>query len=196
MDAHAPPASLVRRAFSAGLVAGLLALFVRTFVVQLIVVESGSMEPTLLVGDFVLIDRLAYAAPRWMLAPGRAPRAGDVLLFRQPRAANERWVKRCVAVAGDEVEVEGERIWNGGRLVPAPTAADSPRADGATAAARRWTIPPGSIFLAGDHRAASMDSRAFGPVPLERALGRAVCVLGSRSPENGILWRRFALPVR
>ena len=193
MDANAPPAALARRALAAGLVALLLALFVRTFVLQLVVVASGSMEPTLLEGDLVLVDRLAHVARGGLLVAGRAPRRGDVLLLRHSGAAVERWIKRCVAIAGDEVEVEGDRIWLGGRLVPAM--ADEPGPD-VTGASRTWRLPPDSLFLVGDHRAASTDSRSFGPVPAASVLGRVVVVLWSRAPDDGIRWRRVALPVR
>lgn len=181
MDANAPPAALARRALAAGLVALLLALFVRTFVLQLVVVASGSMEPTLLAGDLVLVDRLAHV--------GR----GDVLLFRHSGAAVERWIKRCVAIEGDEVEVEGDRIWLGGRLVPAMAGEPGPDV---AAASRTWRLPPDSLFLVGDHRAASTDSRTFGPVPVASVLGRVVIVLWSRAPDDGVRWRRVAHPVR
>jgi signal peptidase I len=168
--AHFPPAALnaALGALRAGLIAVLLALFARGFVLELRVIAGGSMAPTLLPGDRILVDRMIYArglpAPLARLLPVREPARGDVVLARSPDDERTALVKRCVALAGDRI---------------------------ATA-----VVPAGAVWLEGDHRADSHDSRAFGPVARRFVSGRVVRVLASKSPRGGWRWSRTFCAVR
>lgn len=162
------PAAALRRALAAGLVAVLAALYVRTFVVEIVLVPSGSMAPALVAGDRVAVDRLLYGGsfpPLSWLLPTRAPAPGDVVVFRSPEARGRLLVKRCVATGGEPYE--------GGY------------------------VPPGTLFLLGDAREHSHDSRAFGPVGRGAVVGRAAAVLWSVAPGRAALrWGRTLARVR
>lgn len=170
MVAHLPSAALsaARGALRAGLAAVLLALFARGFVLELRVIAGGSMAPTLLPGDRVLVDRMLFArdlpAPIARLLPVREPERGDVLLARSPEAARPVLIKRCVAVGGERI----------GSLL----------------------VPQGAVWLEGDHRADSRDSRAFGAVDRSAVAGRVVGILASKSPRGSWRWSRSLRAVR
>ena len=168
MVPHPPPAAL-SRAFRTALVALLAALYARGFVVELRAIASGSMDPTLVVGDQLLVDRMVYAGrdlPPVLarLLPVREPRRGDLVVLRSPEDRRAVLVKRCTALAGDRVS-------------------------GAT-------VPPAALWVEGDRRSSSHDSRAFGPVERRDLVGRALLVVLSRPPGGG--WRvgRTLAPVR
>jgi signal peptidase I len=174
VDALVPSAALSARgrlasALRAVLVAALVALFARAFVVAAAIVPSGSMRPTLLPGDRVLVDRWLDAAdlPAALraLLPVRALAVGDVLWLRSPENPAASLVKRCAAVAGDRF---------GGRLLGA-----------------------GEIAVLGDNRTDSRDSRAFGAVPARAAQGRVLLVLWSRAEAGEApRWQRIGRRVR
>ena len=112
MDAHAPPAELNRGASALArcvLVALLLALFVRAFVLEVVSIPSASMTPALEPGDQVLVNRFLYTGPRFGLLPRRPVHPGDVVLFRPPFDRRQEFVKRCVGASGD---------WFGGGVLP------------------------------------------------------------------------------
>lgn len=156
MGALVPPAALIhgaRGAARAAIVALLLALFVRAFLLQVVSIPSESMLPTLAPGDQVLVNRFLYTGPGYWVLPRREVRKGDVVLFRPPFDRRQDYVKRCVGLGGD---------WEGGGVLAA-----------------------GVIWLEGDARERSLDSRRFGAVPESALEGRALAVLWSRSPDAG-----------
>jgi signal peptidase I len=105
--------SVAREYYEAILVAFILALFVRTFVFENFKIPSGSMEDNLLVGDHLVVNKFIYAphlgTPLHRLLPYREPRPGDVVVFKFPNDPRRDFIKRCVAVAGDTVEVRSRR---------------------------------------------------------------------------------------
>jgi signal peptidase I len=121
-------------------------------------VASSSMEPTLNSGDHVLIASRAYRSA----GPGR----GDLVVFKGPDGP---LVKRVAAIAGDEVGIEDGQLVVNGRIVPEP-AVDPNTVDGLYYGP--VTVPPGSIFVLGDNRANSVDSRTFGPIRLDALVGK------------------------
>jgi signal peptidase I len=161
-----------RRALEVALVALLLALHLRTFVLQIVAVPTGSMAPALAAGDVVVVNRLVYAAdvpaPLAALLPVAAPRVGDVVVFRSPEALARLLVKRCVATGGG--------AFAGGYL------------------------PAGTLALVGDNARLSHDSRAFGPVARSLVVGRAALVLWSVERQGGgggrLRWARILTRVR
>ena len=149
---------------------------VHTFVAQPFRVEQSSMESTLLPEQYVLVDKLT---PRWT-----PYERGDIVVFEPPETwASERrdpFIKRVIGLPGDRVEIEdGLVLVNGVELDepylflrrgrPEPT---DPGSDGDT-----WVVPVGLLFVMGDHRSASADSREFGPVDVSTVLGRAAPAL-------------------
>ena len=102
----------------------LLILFFKTFVAQQFTIPSASMRNTLQIGDHVLVNKFLFAVPQWRWEerwfPMRAPRRGDIIVFRFPGDREEDWVKRCVALAGDTVEFRNKRLYVNGRLATGP----------------------------------------------------------------------------
>ena len=102
----------------------LLILFFKTFVAQQFTIPSPSMRNTLLIGDHLLVNKFLYAAPQWAweerLFPMRPPRRGDIIVFRYPGDRAQDWVKRCVALPGDTVQIRDKRLFVNGTQVTGP----------------------------------------------------------------------------
>lgn len=162
-------------------------------------VPSGSMEPTLAVGDRLAVDKSAYGlrvplTEVWLTES--EPQRGDVVVFGSP-ATGDTLVKRLVALPGDRLAFDGEHLVLNGERVAQRFTADGARVEhlpGALhplhpeaeqgPALREVVVPPRHYFMMGDHRGNSADSRMWGFVPREKLLGRAVAIL--YSPREGI----------
>jgi signal peptidase I len=143
----------------------LLALVVQQFVIKPYVIPSPSMEPTLMEGDRVLVNRLVYHF--------RVPKIGDIIVFHPPGGvSSDPFIKRVVAVGGDTVSVHDGVLWVNGQaqqepfLMEHPIVEDSPEVK----------IPSGYVWAMGDNRNNSGDSRVFGPVKLDEIIGEAIAV--------------------
>jgi signal peptidase I len=201
----------------------LLALVIRQLVVQAFRIPTGSMERTLLVGDFLFVNKFLYGAktperirlfghtlvsglPVLQLPALRQPRQGDIIVFEYPLDRNLDYIKRCVAVAGDTVEVREGLLYVNGTLYESnfgdrdgdhscvsdwrvPDACPPPRAHHDQAAFRRGTqlnrkfgpfvVPEDHIFMMGDNRYNSADSRYWGPLPVDLIKGKALFIYWS-----------------
>ncbi len=199
--------ALLREYVEAVLVAVVFALFAKAFLVETYQIPSGSMEPSLLVGDHVVVDKLGWAPrklPWGPLLPSRVIRRGDVVVFRGPEEPGRDFIKRAVALPGETVEVRDKRIVVDGVVQEEPWVVHRDPAvlsgEGLPASLRGRdelaprTLPGGAFFALGDNRDESRDSRAWGPVPLGNVRGRALFVYWSvRPPEEPILGRNAAL---
>jgi signal peptidase I len=152
-----------------------LALVFRTFVASAYHIPSESMVPTLEVGDVVVVNKLSYA-----LDP---PARGDVIVFDHPREHGTDLIKRVVAVAGDRVEGREGTAWVNGT------------ASGTSADFAPLVVPPGNLFVLGDNRENSADSRYWGFVPLGHVRGRAFAVAASFGGPERIRLRRWLRPI-
>jgi signal peptidase I len=166
---------------------------------------SRAMAPTLLVGDHVMVDMLSFGA-RYRLwsfdrtlkrfPPIEAPRSGDIVVFTNPRDPAQEFMKRVVAVAGESVEMRDRQLYVDGEAVQEPFAVYRP---GGTALSNRFgplTVPPGQVFLMGDNRDESYDSRSWGPIPTERITGLVRAVYWSWDPvARSVRWDRVGQPV-
>lgn len=170
--------SKVREYTEAILIAVMMALFVRQFVVQAFRIPSGSMERTLLVGDFLFVNKFLYGAKiPWSdrrLPAVRQPRRGDIIVFKAPSDGRD-FIKRCVAVAGDTLELRGTELYVNGELQ------DEPYAQYIRTGARRGVfgpiiVPEGNLFMMGDNRDNSQDSRIWGFLPLHMVKGKAIFI--------------------
>jgi signal peptidase I len=190
-----------------------IALVVRTFAFEPFNIPSGSMKPTLLVGDYLFVSKFAYGYSRYSLPlslplfSGRIleqlPERGDVVVFKLPADNKTDYIKRVIGLPGDRVQVrEGLLYINGvaaqiepigrfmeeigGSQVDAPllreTLPDGPSHEiidltpnGAHDNTRVYEVPPGHVFVMGDNRDNSLDSRVdhVGYIPLENLIGRA-----------------------
>jgi signal peptidase I len=182
------------------LVAVLLALFARTWVVQIFRIPSSSMEPGLRAGDHVVVNKFIYGPVRWpwerSLLPLRAPRRGDVVVFKFPRGPDRRFVKRCMGLPKDRIEIidkvlladdeplaESGYVWHqDSRVYTRSLMLD----DGYRKRDNFGPVivPAGQFFLLGDNRDESYDSRFWGLVPGAYFRGRAVAVLWSWPAES------------
>ena len=155
-------------------------------------IPSRSMEDTILFGDYLLIERISYGAripfTNLRLPPVRAPRPGDVVIFRSPDSPR-LYAKRCIAVGGQRVEVKTKALYvDGDRLKDPPFSKYlDPRVYEASRTPRDnmgpIDVPESHLFLVGDNRDNSRDSRHWGPLPNELAVGRALMVCWSSEPE-------------
>ncbi len=145
---------------SAALVAVVIAMMIHVFVAQAIVVAGPSMRPTLDYGQQVMVEKITYRF-------AHGPRRGDVVVVDVPNEETPL-IKRVIALAGETVEVRGGRVLVNGRLLDEPW---DTRQGGADYPATR--IPPLHVFVLGDNRASSRDSRVFGPVSVDHIVGRA-----------------------
>lgn len=153
----------------ASIFAAVLSLLIITFVVQAFYIPSGSMEPTLQVDDRILVSKFSY----WI---GRIAR-GDVIVFHYPLNPGKDFVKRVVALAGERVELrDGVVLINNQPITELyPTAlAAGDRA--CTTSYGPQQVPPGQLFVLGDNRCNSEDSRFFGFVPVDNVVGKALLV--------------------
>jgi signal peptidase I len=170
--------STVREYAESLIVAVLLALAIRTFVVQAFVIPSGSMLPTLQIGDYLLVNKLAYTF--------RPIQRGDIIVFKFPRDESQDFIKRVVGLPGETVEIRGRRVLINGRELSEPYAVyREPPALRPPEGTRvsRTVIPPGHLFVMGDNRDNSLDSRSWGLLEQAKVLGRASIIYFSLHSE-------------
>ncbi|MDO9043542.1 MAG: signal peptidase I [Desulfocapsaceae bacterium] len=193
--------SVVREYVEAIVVAVLLALFVRTFVVQAFKIPSGSMLPTLQIGDHLLVNKFSYGVKLPVtgttLIHRQGPVSGDVVVFRYPRDRSLDYIKRVVAVGGDTLEVRDKQVFLNGKQVVNPHAHFTNRDIMSAGAGPRdnfgpVTVPEGKIFVMGDNRDNSYDSRFWGFVDLSDVLGKAMIIYWSWDVDESLFsFRRF-----
>ncbi len=179
------------------LAAVLVALFFRTWVVEAFLIPSGSMEPTLLPGDHIVVDKFLYggsAGPWGRLLPRRDPARGDVVVFRSPAEPSRDLVKRVVGLPGESVEIAAKRLLVNGAAREEPYAVhrdpdvlprspDVPRLLATRDYFGPRTLGEAEYLALGDNRDDSQDSRVFGAVPRGHLKGRAVLVYWSFDEE-------------
>lgn len=243
-----------REFFESITVAILIALVLRAFVLEAFKIPSGSMIPTLEVGDHIFVNKFIYGlrvpfTNLWFVQWGAGPERGDVIVFRYPRDQTKDYIKRVVAVAGDRVRVEGKDVFvNGERLerddpellsyfedaepgqdlgfhqfqrayaypersrsepstgytvlyaahlgerLPFPSGEDLPGVDcvvGEPGRPSECVVAPDHVFVMGDNRDNSSDSRAWGGVPMALVKGKAMFVWWSRGARAGVRWDRL-----
>jgi len=188
--------SKIREYAEAIILALILALFIRTFVIQAFKIPSPSMVPTLLVGDHILVNKFLFGfrAPFGddKIMAIRQPERGDVIVFRFPRDRKLDFIKRCVAVGGETVEVREKQVFINNEPVDFPQAVFLD--EGSILTGRDTfgpvTVPEGKVFVMGDNRDNSNDSRFWGFVDLADVKGKAIVIYWSWNKANS--WPRFA----
>jgi len=183
----------------------ILLLFGTTTLVQAFVIPTGSMEDTLLIGDHLLVDKLAYAPAGPLsrrLLPYGPIRRGDIIVFRYPIDIRQTFVKRCIGLPGDRIRIENKQLYVNGKKLYEPYKFlktdyyDSYRdnfpgepnlrlAEPAMEMLARHVVngelvvPPNSYFALGDNRDSSLDSRYWGFVPRENIIGKPLIIYWS-----------------
>jgi signal peptidase I len=213
--------SVLREYVEAFAIAIALALVIRTFFVQAYKIPSGSMEPTLLVGDHILVNKLIYGLRMpdslFDLTPfsGTIPygrylfrlesiHRGDVVVFVFPPDPTKDFIKRVVGLGGDTVEVRGKSVYLNGRKIDDPHAYYQPSESQVTITPRdRYgpvVVPQGKVFVMGDNRDRSYDSRFWGFVDDSDVEGRAMIIYWSWDADSNsfipIRWNRFGRIIR
>jgi signal peptidase I len=184
-DAGAKPVKakhIVREYAESILIAVLLALVIRTFIVQAFKIPSGSMEDTLAIGDHILVNKFIYGSQIPFTSDRvlkiRDPRQGDVIVFEYPEDPSKDFIKRVVGVPGDTVEVKNKRVYVNGKLYANPHEVHKepdtvPKEMNPRDFKDPVKVPAGNYFVMGDNRDRSYDSRFWGFVPMEKIKGLA-----------------------
>jgi signal peptidase I len=186
------------------------ALLVRATLVQAYHIPSGSMEDTLMPGDFVLAEKWSFGPHVPGRVPGgtallpsvripglRSPRPGDLVIFQHPEQPDVDLVKRCVAVAGQRVEIRAKRLFVDGVEVQSPPGLKhvDPRSFAKRDSFGPYVVPEGHFFALGDNRDQSFDSRFFGAVPIANLRARPMAVYfswdGAARLAAKIRWRHL-----
>lgn len=143
-------------------VAFAIALLLRMYIIQPYRVEMTSMVSTLEPNDLVLVEKISYKFSK--------PHRGDVVVFRPPNDSTSMYIKRVIGLPGDTISIANDTVYINGKPLEEPYV-HSPMADMPETA-----IPEGKVFVMGDNRSVSLDSRSFGPIEISSIIGRAVLV--------------------
>jgi signal peptidase I len=183
----------------------LLLLFGTTSLVQAFVIPTGSMEDNLLIGDHLLVDKLAYAPPGPIskhLLPYTEVKRGDIIVFRFPGDIKQTYVKRVIGIPGDKIRIDRKQVFRNGVALKEPykfhkfeyfdsyrdtfpSEPNGPVTKGAmdmlkdNVVGEEVVVPPGSYFAMGDNRDSSSDSRYWGFVPRENIIGKPLIIYWS-----------------
>jgi signal peptidase I len=201
-----PQRSSAREMFESICVAVILAFFVRTFVVQAFKIPSGSMEPNLLIGDHLLVNKFVSAPTltgvEKTLLPIDAIHRGDIVVFKHPRTPERDLIKRTIGLPGETIELREKRVYIDGKPLDEPYAHflfPPGSTDLADRDVRRnfgpLTVPPGHYFMMGDNRDNSEDSRYWGTLAREYVKGKALFLYMSFGEGEGsvahVRWTRI-----
>ncbi|KZY34093.1 MULTISPECIES: signal peptidase I [unclassified Oleiphilus] len=176
-----------------------IVLVLRSFLVEPFQIPSGSMLPSLEVGDFILVNKYAYGFRLPVVGTKVIemddPQRGDVMVFKYPKDGKTNYIKRVIGVPGDKIEYKDKQLWINGELVEEKLLANLPgrklfeetlgsvkhklyehKAQLNRGAEGYWEIPEGSYFMVGDNRDNSNDSRFWGVVPDHLVVGKAFAI--------------------
>jgi signal peptidase I len=164
------------------LIAFILAMFIRTFVIQAFKIPTGSMRPTLLEGDVILVNKFIYGAKipftDWRLPQIRSPKRGDVVVFIYPADPKKDFIKRLIATEGETLEIKNGTLYINDQAIVDPIFNQKYYynrgqfgEDG-----KKILVPKDCYFVLGDNSASSQDSRYWGFVPKNNLLGNAILI--------------------
>ncbi|MDX1763971.1 MAG: signal peptidase I [bacterium] len=180
-----------RENFEAIVIAVILALFIRTFVVQAFKIPSGSMLETLQIGDHILVNKFIYGThipfTDVSIFPLREPERGDIIVFKYPVDESRDFIKRVVGVPGDIIEIRDKMVYVNGEEQKDEAYVihrDDTIIPGQRDNLGPVTIPEDSYFVMGDNRDGSYDSRFWGYVKQEEILGKALIIYWSWDREK------------
>jgi len=183
------------------IIAVILAFFIRTFIIQAFKIPSGSMKPTLQIGDYLIVNKFIYGVKipiiRKTIVPISNPKRGDIVVCIYPQDRSMDFIKRVIGIAGDRIEIKNKKIYLNGRpandnngvytydrIIPGT---EQPRDN-----LGPIVVPPDDIFVMGDNRDNSYDGRFWGFVNLRDVLGKAVIIYWSWNQEESIArWDRL-----
>jgi signal peptidase I len=182
------------------IIALIMALIIKTSIVEAYKIPSSSMEDTLLIGDFLLANKFVYGMQLPIpfvdikLPAIEDPKPGDIIIFKNPNQLNQNYIKRCIAVEGQTIEIKEKRVFIDGKLKELPE--DAKFTDGRMIpfhSGQPWgqrdnmpltTVPEGHLFVMGDNRDNSHDSRFWGFLDKDLVMGRALIIHWSWRPDE------------
>jgi len=209
--------SVTREYIEAFAIAILLALFIRTFIVQAFKIPSGSMKPTLLIGDHLLVNKFIYGIKipylDRIIIPVKNPKRGDIVVFKWPKDESKDFIKRVIGVEGDVVEIKSDQLYINGEKITSEHVGEFDDDNVGTIEELEESlgdvkhyvldqykkyedfgpikVPKDSIFVMGDNRDNSEDSRYWGFVTLNKIKGKALIIYWSWPH-----WDRFLNVIR
>jgi signal peptidase I len=193
--------SKVQEYIEAIIIAILIALVIRTFAIQAFKIPSRSMVPTLLVGDQILVNKFIYGVKipylRKMIIPVTNPERGDIVVFIYPNDRSKDFIKRVIGIAGDKIEIKNKRIFINDKEYSDSYGvySDNLIYPGVIQPRDNFgpvTVPQNSLFVMGDNRDESSDSRYWGFVDIKDVEGKAFIIYWSWDREdNNLRWRRL-----
>ncbi len=200
-ESEYPKKGALRENIEAILVAIVIALFIRTFVVQAFKIPSGSMKQTLQIGDHILVNKFIYGVKvpylHETIIPLKKPRRGDIIVFKYPVDPHKDFIKRVIGIPGDEIEIRDKKLYvNQKRVNHDYGVYTDSRILSANVRPRDnfgpVTVPQHSLFVMGDNRDESFDSRFWGFVDYKALNGKAFIIYWSWDKENfGVRWNRL-----
>jgi signal peptidase I len=167
------------------IIAILIALFIRTFIVQAFKIPSSSMEPTLLVGDHILVNKFIYGVKipfsEKKLFSYKTPKRGDIIVFIFPKDPSKDFIKRVIGLEGEKVEIIHNKIYINDKLIADPWGhygdqSELKRFFPSVDRYGPYVVPKDSLFVLGDNRDNSQDSRFWGFVHLNAVRGKAFII--------------------
>jgi signal peptidase I len=212
LKAGKPQKTVVREYAEALIIALILALLIRTFVIQAFKIPSGSMEPTLLIGDHLLVSKFSYSLhipneipfTSIQLFPdyhffSSVPKRGEIIVFKFPEDPSKDFIKRVVGLPGETIQVIRQRVYINDKLLKEPYAHHSRPSSPDTGNRDNMAplrIPEGHIFVMGDNRENSHDSRMWGVLDLKNLRGKAQWIYWSwDSKDTGLRTDRLGTSV-
>jgi signal peptidase I len=207
-----PKKGLVREYAEAFVIAFVIALLIRTFLIQAFKIPSSSMEPTLLVGDHILVSkfiygiRIPYIGKKFLTF--HKPERGDIIVFVYPEDPKKDFIKRVIATEGEKVQIKNRKILVNGKAIDDPWGVYGE--GGGPFIPRHFqprdnygpkVVPPNSLFVLGDNRDNSQDSRYWGYVDLTAVKGKAFIIYFSYNKTasdllDKVRWNRFGKLLR
>ena len=208
-ESPTPQKSQARELGEALLIAFILAMLIRTFVIQAFKIPSGSMEDTLLIGDHLLVSKYSYGIhipneipffgtqlfPDYIFFQ-KVPQRGDIIVFKYPGDPKKDFIKRVIGLPGETLEVIRQRVYINGQLMEDPYAQHTvlPGPDPVFPRDNMGPVrvPEGHVFMMGDNRENSSDSRMWGFLDINMIRGKAQMIYWSwDSPDTSLRWRRL-----
>ena len=189
----------LRENIEAIIIAIIIAMFIRTFIVQAFKIPSGSMKDTLLIGDHILVNKFIYGVKLPFvdktIIPVKTPQRGDVVVFKFPEDPKKDFIKRVIGISGDVIEIRNKKVYVNGTLLNHDHAFFlDPQVLGPHPGDNFGPVkvPENALFVMGDNRDHSYDSRFWGFVDLKAVKGKAFIIYWSWNKEKfGVRWVRL-----
>jgi len=187
-------------------IAVVMALIIKAFVIQAFKIPSGSMIPTLKIGDHILVNKFIYGTKLpftdRIIIPLKRPNRGDIIVFKFPDDEKKDFIKRVIGLPGDIVEIKGKGVYINGSPIDDSYAVHSDPMVYPSGIQPRdnfgpLTVPQDSYFVMGDNRDFSLDSRYWGFVKLNKIKGKAFIIYWSwNGEERWVRWERIGMLIR